>query len=248
MRSGLGTGNETSTAQRIQFIQTSMGLLKVFSEEAIKTASDYAVGVDRATVGEDDMKKALMYQARMFFQSVEDLDGRVEVAARQYLETQARGDDDNDEEGEEDEEEDDDESEEESEEGEEGEQAEGAEAAEEHDAAADEDETASVTSLTASTVSIPSVSPSSASSAIASSAIASAVAAAPQGEIVRDEAELQRCRAIARRVDAIAASWHLYEPEDAVLRMIKNAIDATPTAGGAGSGAEAASNKKRRVS
>ena len=90
---------------------------------------------------------------------------------------------------------------------------------------------------------------SSASSAIASSAIASAVAAAPQGEIVRDEAELQRCRAIARRVDAIAASWHLYEPEDAVLRMIKHAIDATPTTGGgAGSSAQAASNKKRRVS
>ena len=78
LRAGLGTRMENnSTEQRIQFIQTSMGLLKVFSEEAVKTASDYVIaqGGEAREVGEEDMKKALMYQARMFFQSVEDLVG-----------------------------------------------------------------------------------------------------------------------------------------------------------------------------
>jgi len=41
------------------------------------------------------------------------------------------------------------------------------------------------------------------------------------------DAERVRCRNVARRVDAIVASWSLYHPDDPVLLLIKNAIDAT---------------------
>ena len=35
-------------------------------------------------------------------------------------------------------------------------------------------------------------------------------------------------RALARHVDVIATSWHLWNPDDPVLQMIKRAIDQTP--------------------
>ena len=131
MRSGFGS-TENSNAERAgnDFVRTSMGLLRVFSEEAVKTAGEYAIANDRTSVSHEDMQKGLKYQARMFFQTVENFDGRVDEAARELL----AGDDNEEEsgeegeEGEEDEEgeeEEEEEGEQEDEEGEEGEEQEG---------------------------------------------------------------------------------------------------------------------------
>ena len=203
MRAGLGSGMVGSPSSgalaQTSFIRTSMGLLRVFSEEAIKTAGEYSLACGRTHVANDDMQKALKYQARMFFQQVEDVDGRVDEAAREYLAG----------------------AEEESEEEEEGEEESGE--AEEEEEAEEDDETNSVsTSNSKSTTSTVSA------SSLASSVVASALApGATHAEAVCDEAELARCKASARRVDAIVASWDLYEPTDPLLIMIKKAIDAT---------------------
>jgi len=194
-----------------------MGLLRVFSAEAVKTAGKYAIAHCRKSVSTEDMKKALKYQARMFFQQVEDLDGRVEEAARDYVAdvdedggensdgTDSDGDGENDEEGEE---------EEPSDEA-------GADA--EQEPAAEDDETSSV-STSNSTSTRSTISASSLTSSAITAALAPSVTA---GEAVEDEVEVDRCHALARRVDAIVESWSRYEPDDPVLRMIKNAIDAT---------------------
>ena len=211
MRAGLGSGMVGSPSSgalaQTSFIRTSMGLLRVFSEEAIKTAGEYSLACGRTHVANDDMQKALKYQARMFFQQVEDVDGRVDEAAREYLA------------GAEEESEEEEEGEEESGEAEEEESGE----AEEEEEAEEDDETNSVsTSNSKSTTSTVSA------SSLASSVVASALApGATHAEAVCDEAELARCKASARRVDAIVASWDLYEPTDPLLIMIKKAIDAT---------------------
>ena len=73
MRAGLGSGvRESPSAALAQshFLRTSMGLLRVFSEEAIKTAGEYSLAHGRRHVANEDMQKALKYQARMFFQQV----------------------------------------------------------------------------------------------------------------------------------------------------------------------------------
>jgi len=225
LRAGVGSGSEgsPSASSANTFIQTSMGLLKVFSEEAVKTAGECALAQGRAHVCHEDMRKALKYQARMFFQQVQDVQGRVDQAARELMENAADSD-----------QEDDCESDGESEDGEEagGAASDSDESAGETEAEAeagaeaeahDDDETDSVftsySSSSASTVD---------ASRLASSVVAAALApeAAP-AEASGDEAELMRCRATARRVDAIVASWDHYEPTDPVLAMIKNAIDAT---------------------
>eukprot|EP00966_Prymnesium_polylepis_P255113 5894283-Prymnesium_polylepis.1 len=44
MRAGLGSGQEeSSAAASMHFIRTSIGLLRVFSAEAVKTAGKYAI-------------------------------------------------------------------------------------------------------------------------------------------------------------------------------------------------------------
>jgi len=261
MRSGLGSGmgEASSAAAGAHFIGTSMGLLRVFAEEAVKTAGDYATAHNLISVSEEHMQKALKYQARMFFQQVDDLDGRLDQATREYF-AGLDGNKNNGEESEGEEREGDesegeesegDESEgEESEGGEsEGEESEGGESEEdgaqeneeeeqeeaaakeeeadaEETAAGEDDEVSSVsTSNSKSTVST--VSASSLASSVLAAALAPAMAA---GEGIRDEADVQRCVALARRVDVIVASWSQYEPVDPVLRMIKSAIDATAIA------------------
>ena len=232
LRAGLGSGTEGSSsaaAAQSTFIGTSMGLLKVFSEEAVKTAGEYALAQGRANVCHDDMRKALKYQARMFFQQVEDVDGRVDQAARELM---AGQEDDHDSDGTDSVWDGNESAEEEEEEdenveavAEDGNDDDGEEDDDEEDdeEAHDDDETHSV-STSYSTSSASTVD----ASKLASSVVAAALAPdAVPSEAPGDEAELMRCRANARRVDAIVASWDRYVPTDPVLVMIKNAIDAT---------------------
>ena len=86
MQSGLGSGMEVDANEEAKnnFIATSMGLLRVFTEEAMKTAGEIAMGEGRTVVEELDTVMALKYQARMFFQRVENLDGRVQEAIDEF--------------------------------------------------------------------------------------------------------------------------------------------------------------------
>tara|TARA_B100000767_G_C19766259_1_gene537641 strand:+ start:543 stop:1055 length:513 start_codon:yes stop_codon:yes gene_type:complete len=83
MKTGHGLDTDSDDEDEQHFISTTMGLMQVFSEEALKTAAQYVIGKGRNNVTDDDVLKALKFQARMFFQRVEDLEGRVEEAARE---------------------------------------------------------------------------------------------------------------------------------------------------------------------
>ena len=83
MKTGYGLETDSDDENQQHFIATTMGLMQVFSEEALKTAAQYVIGKGRNNVTDDDVLKALKFQARMFFQRVEDLEGRVEEAARE---------------------------------------------------------------------------------------------------------------------------------------------------------------------
>lgn len=50
---------------------TVMALMKTFSEDALRTAGRYTYGCGRNEVTGVDMRRALMYEARMFFQQDE---------------------------------------------------------------------------------------------------------------------------------------------------------------------------------
>ncbi len=82
-----------------EFLAKTMGLISVFSQEALETAAMYAIGNGKKEVTDDDMSKALKFQARMFFQRVEDLEGRVAEATEEFL--NAETDDESGEESEE---------------------------------------------------------------------------------------------------------------------------------------------------
>ena len=81
--------------ERDEFLAKTMGLISVFSQEALETAAMYAIGNGKKEVTDDDMTKALKFQARMFFQRVEDLEGRVAEATEEFL--NAETDDESDE-------------------------------------------------------------------------------------------------------------------------------------------------------
>ena len=139
--------------------ETVLALLRLFSKEATRTACEYATGQGRRVVGGADMRRALMYQARTFFEQGDAaLYGRV---ADEEAEMR-REEDEEDEEGEEE--------------------------------SADDD--------------APDVS----------------------------DAERAAYTATVRHVDAIAATWHLWEPTDPVHVLIKRAIDNTPVGDGSSSG------------
>ena len=56
MRAGFGSGTEIGPAgaATLPFLRTSMGLLSVFSEEAVKTAGQYAIAQRRNSVSTED--------------------------------------------------------------------------------------------------------------------------------------------------------------------------------------------------
>ena len=50
---------------------TVLACLRVFSVDACVTAGHYALGCGRDEVTADDMRRALMYQARKFFEQTD---------------------------------------------------------------------------------------------------------------------------------------------------------------------------------
>ena len=60
LRAGLGNElvGDPKAVNRDNFVVTSMGLLKVFSQEAMKTAGEYAIAHDRTDVSLAGMKNA----------------------------------------------------------------------------------------------------------------------------------------------------------------------------------------------
>lgn len=93
MKTGYGLDTDSDDEDQQNFIATTMGLMQVFSEEALKTAAQYVIGKGRNNVTDDDVLKALKFQARMFFQRVEDLEGRVEEAARELWQDESSDED-----------------------------------------------------------------------------------------------------------------------------------------------------------
>ena len=96
MKTGFGLDTDSDDEDQQHFIATTMGLMQVFSEEALKTAAQYVIGSGRKNVTDDDILKGLKFQARMFFQRVEDLEGRVEEAAKELWENVSSCDSDSD--------------------------------------------------------------------------------------------------------------------------------------------------------
>ena len=97
LRSGLI--GDIDDVENDEFLAKTMGLISVFSQEALETAAMYAIGNGKKEVTDDDMSKALKFQARMFFQRVDDLEGRGAEATEEFL--NAETDDESGEESEE---------------------------------------------------------------------------------------------------------------------------------------------------
>ncbi|AEO97822.1 hypothetical protein EhV011 [Emiliania huxleyi virus 86] len=94
LKTGYGLDIDSDDEEQQHFIATTMGLMQVFSEEALKTAAEYVIGSGRKNVTDDDILKGLKFQARMFFQRVDDLEGRVEDAAKELWENVCSDDSD----------------------------------------------------------------------------------------------------------------------------------------------------------
>ena len=144
---------------------TVFALMRLFMKDAIVVAGRYTLAHERREVTEGDMKNALKYCARTFF---ERDDADLQTIVREEM---TRMQEEDEEEEEEDEDEEDDEDEEEEDE-------------EEEDDEEEEEETS-----------------------------------------VADESDRQ----LAKHVDAIVTTWHLWEPTDPVHQLVRRAIDHTPT-------------------
>ena len=91
MCSGIGEAdNEASEVAVDNFVATSMGLLQVFAEEALKTAAKYARAKGCDTVTDTHVCYALKFQARTFFNNAENLEARVESATEDFWEEMAK--------------------------------------------------------------------------------------------------------------------------------------------------------------
>ena len=90
MRSGIGEGNnEASEVAVDNFVATSVGLLHVFAEEALKTAAKYARAKGCNAVTDAHVCCALKFQARTFFNNAENLEARVMSATEDFWEEMA---------------------------------------------------------------------------------------------------------------------------------------------------------------
>ena len=67
-----------------EVVETTAGLMKIFTEAALETAAQYAIGDSRNVVTKDDIIKSLKYQARLFFQ--ENSDNNIEERIREAIE------------------------------------------------------------------------------------------------------------------------------------------------------------------
>jgi hypothetical protein len=94
MRSGVGEcNNEASEVAVDNFVATSMGLLHVFAEEALRTAAKYARAKGCNVVTDAHVCCALKFQARTFFNNAENLEARVEYATEEFWEEMAKVED-----------------------------------------------------------------------------------------------------------------------------------------------------------
>lgn len=70
-----------------EVVETTAGLMKIFTEAALETAAQYAIGDSRNVVTRDDIIKSLKYQARLFFQeNLENIDERIREAIEEMNE------------------------------------------------------------------------------------------------------------------------------------------------------------------
>ena len=76
------------------FVATSMGLIASFTKEAMKTSAMFAAAKGRREVTQEDLQLCLKYQARMFFQNMDEEDvekNRIDFLKGVFM----KGDDDN---------------------------------------------------------------------------------------------------------------------------------------------------------
>ena len=90
------TGDNTNDAQ-VDFLKKTICILKILTEESIKTAQRFVNTCGRTIVTGNDMYYALMYEAHEFFQK--DFDARFydELEDAQHLSDESDGEEDNEE-------------------------------------------------------------------------------------------------------------------------------------------------------
>lgn len=196
LRSGLvGSVNIESQDDMIMFV---IACLRVFSKESMSTAANYVKGRGRNEVTAEDMKKALMYQARMFFQKEDEV-----LSARIQRELELMENESESESGEEDSERSDDGLERGCEEHiverQSGDSDE--ECTEDHEQGKESEESTE-------------------------SGEGRGSEEDPGCEF--ECLEHSQCESLARHVDIIADTWSLWNPDDAAQQIIKRAIDNTP--------------------
>lgn len=196
MRTGLVGDIEASDAER-DVVDTVGGLMRAFATDACVVAGRYACAHRRRVVSGDDMRRALMYCARTFFETYGDNE-LIERVQREI--DDESGDEEEGESGESGESGEDSGEEEEGESGEGGEDSGEEEGGESGEGIGDEDEDEEESGESGE-----------------ESCDESDPDATP------DESDTQ----LARHVDVIAQTWHLWEPDDPVHRLIKEAIDNT---------------------
>ena len=102
IRTGLA-GEVAPSQSEIQTETTFVALMRLFTKDAADVACRYATGQGRTLVRGSDMRAALMYQARLFFQQDDDdLYGRMQTEEEEMeLESEEEGEEEGEEEEEE---------------------------------------------------------------------------------------------------------------------------------------------------
>ena len=81
MRTGL-VGEVASSREERELVDSVAALMRVFVRDAVEVAGRYTVGHARREVTADDMRRALMYCARTFFEH-DDVEARVRRERRE---------------------------------------------------------------------------------------------------------------------------------------------------------------------
>ena len=202
--------DESDDDAKGRFIATTMGLMQVFSEEALKTAAQYVIGSGRTDVTDEDVLKALKFQARMFFQRVEDLEGRVDEATQEILELLNSDEEESDEEYESD-----------------------SDDADIHLSANTPDKSPGRYVPTPKQLTMKQKKTVGSLLEINSHERAAMLQSFAQRGVGQsqvdsmDENEKNECIRIVSQVDSIVKSWEKYNPDDPILQFIKSAIDKT---------------------
>ena len=95
----LKTGFDVVDDEPVELDQGMMlnvrALLTMFTEDAIRTAGKYAIASSRNVVDDEDMRRALKYVARTFFEHP-DMESRFAVARRECEEEESESEDSGD--------------------------------------------------------------------------------------------------------------------------------------------------------